>query len=283
MHNNNTEYITHTPLSNDNNTEYITYTALNNILTDNSVISNVYYDNKSDSINYTINRTKFNCPPNITHRIDGRHTNEERIIRITTGNESLLIRKYLQTKYSKLYSTSIIIYNTITIKKSSPDRSKLITLCVNCNDKNIQIELDKIFNNSKIFPEKVSLLSTQCVISIKLDIIIILDKGGLLEIITEGIFRVLADINIQLKYGARLITKSVINYVQFYPVTVCCAILDGDRIYDPSEEELIDASDRMVITYNKNIEYTDVIYWMFNGSIPYNNLKSMIYDTLCVK
>ncbi|KAI5147076.1 hypothetical protein NEPAR06_2523, partial [Nematocida parisii] len=75
----------------------------------------------------------------------------------------------------------------------------------------------------------------------------------------------------------------VINYVQFYPVTVSCAVLKGEAIYDPSEEELLEASDRMVITYNKNIEYTDVIYWMFSGSIPYTNLKRMIYDTLCVK
>ncbi|EIJ89461.1 uncharacterized protein NEPG_01010 [Nematocida parisii ERTm1] len=280
MTNNNTEYSTHTALNNVN-TEYSTYTTLNNILTNN--VSNVLYDNKSNSINYTVNRTEFNCIPTISHRIDGRSTNEERVINITMGNESLLIRKYLETKYSKLYSTSIIIYKTIDIKKSSPDKSRLNTLCVNCNDKNIQTEIDKIFNNSKIFPDKLSLLNTQCVISIKLDIIIILDKGGLLEIITEGIFRALADINIQLKYKTELITKSVINYVQFYPVTVSCAVLKGEAIYDPSEEELLEASDRMVITYNKNIEYTDVIYWMFSGSIPYNNLKRMIYDTLCVK
>ncbi|KAI5164142.1 hypothetical protein NEAUS04_1978 [Nematocida ausubeli] len=249
----------------------------------------------NNTLHYTINREKITGTPGISSRTDGRDTNQERSISVASGNEGMLLRKYLSLGKNIFYSSAAMIYCAVEIKRPQQEKPKQGTLTIHCNEKYIQQELDKIFNRSKILPlETLSIIPKVAVISIKLDISVFHDKGGILEILTEGIYKTLMGITVEEEIyhqnKPHRISKSIKDLVQFYPTTVSCAVVNGNCLYDPTEEESQAASARMVITHTKNIggetnkdRTGDILYWSFSGSMRYRDLQSTLKDALCIK
>lgn len=242
-------------------------------------------------------------------RIDGRDASEERHLLIEFFRDSILLRKYTEIENTEnieehlncSFSSSVILYPTVEIKKPSINNPRKGIFTFYSNDKRIQSEIENIFSRSEILSlDKLSIIPKKAVISIRIDILVVNDKGGLIELITEGIYQCLCRIKIDqkfLKIDRKIgqnhleidLLKNIKDFVNFHPKTTTLCSYNKGILLDPTEEEIAESDGSMIITQtickshsNHSVltSHKDIIYWSFVGEIKYSTLLDTIHKIL---
>ncbi|KAI5172871.1 hypothetical protein NEFER03_1887 [Nematocida sp. LUAm3] len=126
-------------------------------------------------------------------RADGRYLLEERGIEITEEEECIFVRKYHEIEDKKIYSSSAVIYFCTEIKKPSGEKGIQGGFSIFSNDRVLQTGLERIFRESKIFPlDKLSILPKKAAWHIRMDVFVVSDQGGLLDLCVPAINRSLS-------------------------------------------------------------------------------------------
>lgn len=238
-------------------------------------------------VQLSVFRDRIESDGSVSTRIDGRDNNEERVITVQLGNEGILLRKAYTVENNTFYFSSIVVYSSAEIKKPSQEKPKQGQLSIHCNERHFQSEIDAIFNRSKIVPlEKLSIIPKVAILNIRIDVLVVFDKGGVLDLITEGIYQALYNLSIAHKLLYKNQTKEIAHTIKdlitFYPITVSLAKVKENILYDPTDEELQESTARMAITHTKNTP-KEIIYWNYSGCMKYNELKQIIQKVLSVR
>ncbi|KAI5190671.1 hypothetical protein NEMIN01_1136 [Nematocida minor] len=227
-------------------------------------------------------------------RLDGRESNEQRLTVQEATADSILLRKFISCGASPIYSSAIIVFCAVEIKEPPVEKGRQGILAINCSDRRIQMEIDRIFNRSKILPlDRLAVIPNLAVISIRIDIVIANDKGGVLEMATEGIYQTLHRIKVLEEIENRrekiVVQKEIKELMTFHPRTVTCAMQEECAVYDPTDEELSEAAGHMVVTHSLRTGIDtqsmmnsggNIIYWTFSGIAKYELLKDTVKTIL---
>lgn len=263
-------------------------------------------------IDYTDQLTN-QTAPDLTVRTDGRYAKEERGILLEIFDKGILLRKYVeidnQPRHSSLsdqfghsgqsssyapdrpsliYSSAAVVYTTVEIRKPPVDKPRKGLLSIYSNDKRVQIEAENIFSKSGIVPlELLSIIPKKAVIAIRIDMIVVNDKGGVIELLTEGIYQALNRIKIrQVMSNSMEVSKDIRNMIRFHPKTTTVAITEDNFLFDPTEEEAGEAVGSMSITHTQKemgTEEATVINWTVAGLVKYNRLKETVEQILKIR
>ncbi|KAI5180526.1 hypothetical protein NEOKW01_0830 [Nematocida sp. AWRm80] len=153
-------------------------------------------------------------------RVDGRLNNESRSINIEYNRNSILLRKYTKEEYTHSttrevsitesvyldrirreenipvykeypegeYSSALVIYPTAEIRKPSKENPRGGILNIYSNEKELQIELEEIFKGTNILQmDKLSIIPKKLIWSIRIEAIVIHNKGSLIDLGVLGV------------------------------------------------------------------------------------------------
>ncbi|KAI5187750.1 hypothetical protein NEHOM01_2341 [Nematocida homosporus] len=126
--------------------------------------------------------------PHKTTRIDGRFPCHSRKIEVLSFPNSLLIRKFWDLSTEKLYSSTIICYTQIEIKQPSADNPTQGLLSIFTSQPHLQTQLERLCRDNKFLNlNQLTILPKVAVWSIKIDLFIAQDQGGLLDLAITAI------------------------------------------------------------------------------------------------
>ncbi|KAH9387324.1 uncharacterized protein NEMAJ01_2220 [Nematocida major] len=229
-------------------------------------------------------------------RADGRSSAEERSIEVLVGNEGTLLRAYSCIGDRVIYSSAIMVCASADIKRPPVEKPKQGKLSLYCSDRGLHTEIEKIFRRSKIVPpEKLSVIPKVAVLNVKVDVFVVHDKGGLLALATEGVFRALMNVKVahQLAHRGDTVKAShkISELVTFYPTTKACAKVRGVLVHDPTESEVAESTARFSITYTKQESGEkmsrnrsgDVLHCVYTGDMQYAELRQALLKALDVE
>ncbi|KAI5189290.1 exosome complex component RRP45 [Nematocida sp. AWRm77] len=229
----------------------------------------------------------------LTGRADGRQRREKRKLEVLVEEEAVLARLYTETGEKKHYSTAVVVYRSVEIKKPQQSASNRGSISITSNDKGLQCELKKIFTESAIIPlEKLSIVPKKAVWSIKLEVFVAVNKGGVLSAATEGVFQAVAGLVFPESYISfgydSLCTKQISASPLFIPA-VHTKVFGGAEggaegggealgvWSDPTDKE--EENKEGVLTLCTN-DHREFVHLSFTGAVEMDRLLSSIRSTI---
>jgi len=217
-------------------------------------------------------------------RLDGRAPEEIRELEIERSENSCLLRKYVKIEDTKRFSTCLVIYHALEIKKPSPSQPARGIFSVQTNDRSLQPLLEKIFRKSRALSlEQLSIVPKKAVWSVKLDVFVITDEGGALELATEGISEVLSSLTlppVRLFFGhEQVATVRKPLPTLFRPRSLTISFLENGAVYDPLEHEAENSAGTVQICASSEKE---VVYMVFAGCVEMDALLREIPNAISI-
>jgi len=209
-------------------------------------------------------------------RADGRAYKEWRETETETYKDAVMVRQYTQGRSEKRYASAIVLYGSVEVKKPENDQKGM--LAIHCTDKSIQTALEKIYKEGRCVPcEQLTIVPKTAVWCVHIEVHIVNNKGGILQIATEGVNRVLQRTVLEKRNKTEESTAKELT-MMYTPQTKTVVYRNNtEALYDPAEEEEEGATGKLTITINED---RDVVYMVFTGSIEVEALLQSIGEVI---
>lgn len=221
--------------------------------------------------------------PGAIGRIDGRRNTEHRSIDVFQTDTSVLLRKYHLLRDKKIYSSTVILYYGTEIKKQKQEYSKNGYFSIFCSSKQIQAELEHLFKETTaVSLESLSIIPRKAAWGIRIDIFIVNDQGGVLEMCVLGVQRALKNVlfpvtPLILNDGSEFVTRPVSFSPKHSITTETSGVLNKEILFDllPEEEEKAEAL--LMLSLNSENEISHLVFF---GAAEKNTYLQQLEKTI---
>ncbi|OAG29577.1 exosome complex component RRP45 [Nematocida displodere] len=205
-------------------------------------------------------------------RTDGRSANDEGGTELLHHPNSILARKYMTINGQKIYASTLVIYTAAEVKKPAGGKSQQGSLTVHSNNKELQAEAEAIFKDPEILlRNELSIIPKKAVWEVRIDLLVAMDQGGLIELATQGIYAALKALSEapQTPKTPKTLLRPI-PAPRFVPRTLTASLVENGWVYSPTEKEREEGEGNLTLTLNN---HKDIVFCSFVGSAG--------VDTLC--
>lgn len=194
----------------------------------------------------------------------------------------MLLRKYLEIGGKKRYSTTVVVYRAVEVKKPAAGAPNKGVLLITASDRELQGELNKVFRDVPIIPlERLSVVPKKAVWSLRVDVLVVADQGGVFELATEGVFQAIAEAvfpESYLLFGYHtLCTKTLAVSPLMVPTAATRVFIGDEERVDPLASEYEEATGVLTVCTS---DHRELLYLSFLGAVELDRVLGAIEQTV---